>query len=289
MAALTATKFDYSTVDADGKSKLLWYAAEIRKAGVAHVEAGLEMGRMLAEARELCGEKPFREWAPAECGCSLRTAYNYMAAFSEFGECATVAHIELGAMYLLTNNDRAKKKAIKLSEKGITVTQTVAKKLVDESKPPAPKPPPPPPSSDPFDEAPFPPQDAVDAGIMPPAPESPDAASEPEGDPESPKPPRGRRAKPDDELEPCPNCRANKWTDDDGDGLACAKCLHPYGEPAGDVDDDRIKTQRQKTRKTAEALQRAFDDLHAMLAKPPKHTEAVRLCAELLGIAKGWK
>jgi len=119
------------------------------------------------------------------------------------------------------------------------------------------------------------------------APDDDSGASDPEGAQESLKPPRGRKAKRDDELEPCPNCRANKWTDE-GDGLACDSCHHPYGVEAGDVDDDQIKTQKSKTVKTVEALQRAFDDLNAMLARV-EHDEAMRMCKELLGIAKGWK
>jgi len=72
------------------------------------------------------------------------------------------------------------------------------------------------------------------------------------------------------------------------DGVSCSKCKHPHGEPAGDVDEDRIKTQRQKTVKTVEALMRAFDDLHTMLARP-EHSEAIADCKKLLEIAREWK
>lgn len=123
--------FDYSAFDKETKGKLIWYAAEIRKHGKSHVEAGLAMGKMLSEARELCGEEPFYEWAPVECGCSLRTAYNYMSAFSEFGQCANSAQIELSAMYELTKNESAKKKALKLAAKGIKVTYSMARELIE--------------------------------------------------------------------------------------------------------------------------------------------------------------
>jgi len=85
----------------------------------------------------------------------------------------------------------------------------------------------------------------------------------------------------------CPNCAGTKWSEDE-DGVACAKCHHPHGEPAGDVDEDRVNTQRQKTVKTAEALLRAFDDLQHIAAKPA-HKEAVAGCKRLLDIAKAWK
>jgi len=131
---ITNKNFDYSLLEKDTKAKLIWYAAEIRKHGKAFNEAGLAMGKMLAEARELCGDKPFRDWAPAECGCSLRTAYNYISAHTEFGECATVAHIELSAMYELAKDAGAKKKALRLAAKGVTVTQAVARELIDSTR-----------------------------------------------------------------------------------------------------------------------------------------------------------
>jgi len=133
---LTATNFDYSVVDTDAKGKLLWFAGEICKAAQSHAQAGLEMGRMLADARELFPtKKEFEAWVAAECRCSTRTAYNYISAHASFGSCATVAQIELGAMYALTKSEKAKKAALKLTEKGVTVTQAMATKLVKEAKP----------------------------------------------------------------------------------------------------------------------------------------------------------
>lgn len=85
----------------------------------------------------------------------------------------------------------------------------------------------------------------------------------------------------------CPNCAGTKW-DEDEDGVCCSKCHHPHGEPAGDVDEDRIKTQRQKTIKTIEALIRAFDDLQAMQARRD-HSEAIAACKGLLKTARAWK
>lgn len=89
-----------------------------------------------------------------------------------------------------------------------------------------------------------------------------------------------------EDLGKCPNCLGAKWDKED-DGVSCAKCHHPHGEPAGDVDDDRINTQRQKAVKTVEALMRSIDDLQAMKARP-EHEEAIRLCKQLLAIAKAW-
>lgn len=88
-------------------------------------------------------------------------------------------------------------------------------------------------------------------------------------------------------LGKCPNCLGTKWKDEGG-RLFCTKCHQPHGEPAGDVDQDRIKTQRQKTVKTADALQRAFDDLHT-LCPNEAHGEAIKACKALLKTAKEWK
>jgi len=145
---------------------------------------------------------------------------------------------------------------------------------------------------DPFDEA------------APDAPEAPETPPEPEADSESPEPPEAPETKPGDDLEPCPNCRKNSWSDD-GDGLACDKCHHPYGESTGGPDEDRIQTQNAKTRKTIEALLRAFDDLQAMKASqlhPGTNANwtdedaaatledmgVIRACKAMLTIVKRW-
>lgn len=107
-----------------------------------------------------------------------------------------------------------------------------------------------------------------------------------------PKPPRKGSATPDapepgQDYGKCPSCAGKKWTKST-EGVVCAKCNHPHGEPAGDVDGDRITTLRQKTVKTAEALIRAFDDLQVVKARP-EYDEAIKRAKQLLAIAKGWR
>ena len=85
----------------------------------------------------------------------------------------------------------------------------------------------------------------------------------------------------------CPACAGTKWTQDEK-GVSCRKCHQPYGEPAGDVDKDRLSIQRSKTVKTVEALMRAFDDLQVMRAKD-EHEAAIDGCKALLRLAKAWK
>jgi hypothetical protein len=112
------------------------------------------------------------------------------------------------------------------------------------------------------------------------------ARPEPKPKPSS-KPPVAPSDEEPQEYGKCPNCAGTKWETDE-DGTACAKCLHPHGEPAGDVDEDRLTTQQQKAVKTVEAAQRAFDDLHLLRAKE-EHKEAATICKRLLALAKGWK
>ncbi len=114
--------------------------------------------------------------------------------------------------------------------------------------------------------------------------EPPDAESE-EGD--IPEAEEVEEEAPPPDYGKCPVCAGTKWKETDS-GIVCAKCQHPHGEPAGDPDEERIKTQRAKTVKTVEATMRAFDDLQAMKASHA-HGMAIGKCKELLNIAKGWK
>lgn len=290
--------FDYSSLPAESKSKLIWYAGEINRQAGTHVKSGMEMGKCLAEARELCGsDKAFREWVERECGHSLRSAYNYIAAYENFGSCATVAQIELGAMYELAKNETAKKRALKLADKGVKVTQKLAKQLVADASEKVIEP-------DENKSETGTVQDAEEVGTTPEdeAHQSPgNGREELMGDEESSeKSPKEQLAeffnKPD-EPEPstadtppdygsCPSCKGTKWTETD-EGVNCSKCRHPHGEALGDADDDRLKTHRSKTIKTGEALLRCVDDQQEM--KPfPEHSESVKLVKRVIEIAKGW-
>lgn len=113
------------------------------------------------------------------------------------------------------------------------------------------------------------------------------AADEPESEPEI-KAETEQEPEAEPEPDKCPNCCGTKWKEDE-DGKFCAKCNHPYGEPAGDVDDKRIGDMRSKTIKTVEAAIRAFDDLHTLKPKSAEHKEAVAGCKVLLKLARAWK
>lgn len=253
---LSVKTFDYSALDKDTKSKLIWFANEICKSAQSHAKAGLEMGRMLVEARELCKtKKDFEAWVAAECRCSARSAYNYISAHVHFGSCATVAQIELGAMYALTTSVIAKNRAIKLADKGITVTQAMAKKLVKDAKPK--KPPKTPPKASGSDST----TDAPEVAVT--------VANEPG---------TGK----------CPNCGKTKWEEDEEGVFDCKACRHPWGEPAGDVDDNQFKLQKRKTIGYLEYAMRDVDTLNDLKSNP-RRDEAIKAIQSALKIVKEWK
>lgn len=235
---LVAKVFDYSLIeDKDDKGKLINLEGSISRRLSKTAKDMLETGQEIKTAHAILAkykDGTFCQWVEQACDISLRTAQNYMNAFDKFGIDATVAKIEVSAMYALASPstpNTAFTEAKKLADKGVAITQKVAKAIIKKHKPKA----------------------------------------ESNG-----KPDHGK----------CPNCGGSKWTDDNG--LACAKCHHPHGEPVGDVDEDRVSIQRSKTVKTVEALMRAFDDLNFLSSKPRVHGEAIRLCKAALVIAREW-
>ena len=215
-------------------------------------------------------------------------------------------------MYELAKSETAKRKALKLAERGVKVTHSVAKELVEEAS----------------DSEPKATRRAADSGsgdgpsrpaiLSPPSGDTPESAATESGEDErtdSPgttpqetdhRPPRSGKDKPVAiDYGKCPNCAGTKWTSDEF-GAVCAKCHQPHGEPVGDQDEDRITMQRKKTVNTVDALIRAFDDLNARLARaehegsePPskdyaeivkfvKRFGVIRVTKVLLKITKEW-
>ena len=185
---------------AEVNGKLTWYCGELQRLRSAVAENILESGRYLSEVRDLLPDSDtFSQWVSEELSYSPRTAYNYIAAFETFGSIATVA-IEPSAMYLLAHHDGARKKAIKLAEKGKPVTKSVAQELVEQCKPKT--------------------QDA-------PEEEGPESSKHVPNNSKS-------RYSEDDQ---CPNCGSHWWCPSAG-GTVCDECGHPHGEPVGDSDDE---------------------------------------------------
>jgi len=57
-----------------------------------------------------------------------------------------------------------------------------------------------------------------------------------------------------------------KWVKSDGDEFdTCQKCNHPFGEPVGDIEEERWKAERSRLCKTLEAAMRSADDLYDLV------------------------
>lgn len=270
---ISAATFDYSQIeDKEIRGKLVHYEGQISRLKANVAKSVLELGKALCEARDLLADYHggvFTGWLEVSNGFSQRSAYNYMGAWQVFGSFATVAKLEDTAMYRLAEPSTPKKavtEAKKLADKGVNVTAKLAKELIEKYK---------------------------DKTAAPVADLDIEESLAPEGctahDEGSAAVDTDNRTEPDEaviDYGKCPNCGGKKWADGP-EGVACERCHHPHGEAVGDVDDDRVKLQRSKTVKTAEALLRAFDDLQAMLPKP-EHKQAVAGCKSLMKMAKDW-
>ena len=222
---------------------------ECLRAGNETINHACEAGRLLTKVKDLVKHGEFGNWIKQYCDFAQSTADGYMKL-----------HKDLAA---IPNSQRAR-----ILEDATSVSSL--KNLIH--RPTVKTPPPPPPSG----------------GTQPP-PDTDDPAGGPgHGAETQHQAGEGRDAHPSaGNLGKCPNCAGTKWDEDD-EGLACSKCHQPHGEPAGDVDGDRVATQAAKTRKTAEALMRAFDDLNDMCPRA-EHPEAIRLCKAALKLGKEWK
>ena len=162
MSELTPTTFDYSDIEKDDKSKLVWLAGEVNRKKASGLIEMLEMGKAIGDAHDILANHKggtFGAWVEAECGISKRSAYNYMLAAKRFKGCASLAQLKqytAEAIYTLSADSappEAIKKAEKLVEKGVKITEKVAKSLL-KKKPAKPKAEPQPEPSDTKDEPP---------------------------------------------------------------------------------------------------------------------------------------
>lgn len=294
-------RFDYSVLDKDDKGKLEYLVREIKKASTQHKKAGIEIGESISKAHAILAtggkEGQFSAWVESECGFSRATAYNYMNAWETFGDCDVIDQFDNGALYVLAGAnvpEEAVKEAVKSAKKGYHFTTEKAKehlgKFRDLVKKTAPNKQVKGPIVQPLDNS-NKSQASVSGSDEPTPLNAPpclpsvgtvnrtDSGSQGDGD-------AGECLEVD--YGRCPNCAGTKWTEDEL-GVSCSKCRHPHGEPAGDVDAQRIADARSKTIKTAEALMRAFDDLNLLASHPKEHANAIVTCKILLKTARDWK
>lgn len=135
--AIAKAEFDYGTVEKDVKGKLIYLASQINREKAAMINAGMTVGKHVAEAHSLLAgngrDGKFTEWVNKVCGFSRRSAYNYMLAFQRFDGCEGIDFISQDALYALSGPDtppQAVKEAMKLAGKGQRVDVKAAKNLL---------------------------------------------------------------------------------------------------------------------------------------------------------------
>lgn len=275
--ALT-TAFDYKAVKEETKGKLIYLAGQIKKEAASHTRTGIAIGESVAKAHALLAgdgrDGQFKGWVEAECGFSIRTAYNYMQAWQTFGESEAIEQYEPTAMYTLSGPKvppAAVKEAEKLAKKGERITADLADEIVGkfrESKKTSAK-------------------QANGATSVQPLHTSLDEQPSEESDSPPVSAPTPATEVAVEDYGKCPNCAGTKWVDDEF-GVSCSKCKHPHGAETGGVDDQRVKDARSKTIKTVEAAMRAFDDLNLLASHPHEHANAIATCKILLKTARDW-
>lgn len=287
--ALTNPTFDYSQLSTDDKGKVTYFEGELLRSRKRVADEIIKHGAILHGVQSVLANYSggvFVAWLDS-VGISTRSAYNAINAYVGFASFANVQNLEVSAMYKLASNEKAKTKALRLADKGVKVTHQMAKQLIEQTSVQSTQAEP---DGDTLStslektaSASSPAMD-VDAG------DTGSGAVTDDGSMEALETFAGTAGDAKDDpcdLGKCPNCAGDKWKHDD-DGHHCAKCYHPHGEPAGDVDDDRIATQRSKTVKTCEALLRAFDDLQ-LLMPHSSYGDAINDTKSALRIAKAWK
>lgn len=266
--------FDYALVTKEEKSQLGTFEGRLIRSRRLVAAELVKHGEVLYEAQQVLAkyhEGVFLEWL-ASVGISKSSAYRAIDVYLGFGSFPNWENLEVSAAYTLASNEKAKHKALTLIEKGIKVTHAMAKQLIAAVTPAPPK-------GDSDETTPV--KGAAPAGVThdrePAFPVT--CVADDSGVLESPRADEtlGKTESPPDHGK-CPVCAGTDWTEEDGE-IACAKCHHPHGEPAGDPDEDRNTTQRQKTTKTLEAVLRAFDDLQAMKPRT-EHTGATKWTAD---------
>lgn len=136
MSSMSNPVFDYAQVDSDDAGKLRCCEGELVRSRKRVSEEIIKHGEILHTARAVLANYSggvFVAWLDS-VGISRGSAYNAIDAYVEFGSFPNLENLEVSAIYALTKNQRAKKKALKLASKGTKVTHAMAKQLIDESQ-----------------------------------------------------------------------------------------------------------------------------------------------------------
>jgi hypothetical protein len=146
-ALLEPKQFDYATLDTTTRSwleqteiELTVLILQVQELGNRYVSHVLQVGERLSGVRDRLRHNKsggFELWCESK-GWSRRQAYNYLSAYEQFGNCATVAQFDIApsALWMLSSApDSVRQAAIALGEQGEAITVPVAKELVAKHKP----------------------------------------------------------------------------------------------------------------------------------------------------------
>ena len=247
-----ATRFNYELVSKDEAAKLECMALEVYREATKRTAAILEIGAVLIRAQTILSKHKtgtFTARVESECGFTPKSAYNYMAATRAFSNCENVSQLEPSAMYALAENDKAKKAALKLADKGELVTHKRAMQLVAASEP---------------DDEP----DSEDS-----EPDSADSTA---------------MTVDDMPCANCGGIVYIR-SDDGGDNCKKCNHPYgePVGDVDEDGEEG-WKTQRAKATKTLKAAVLAVDDLHDLKPNADQRRKAVQMIHDVMDIVESW-
>lgn len=114
--------------------KLQGHLEAIDAAKSSFNESVIVIGRELLGIRETVGAKDFVDYVQSNCRYSRSTAYNYIGAFEQFGNCKSLDFFEAKSLYLLAPNEAASKKAKELASKNQYIDEDKARGLLRNFK-----------------------------------------------------------------------------------------------------------------------------------------------------------
>ena len=136
--AITNQVFDYAQVSEDDKAKLIYFEGQLFKSRKRVADEIIKHGEILHGVQQVLANYSngvFCEWLEAT-GTSSSSAYRAIDSYQSFNGFSQLGNLEVSAMYALTKNDGARKKAMRLADKGVKVTHAMAKQLIADCEPP---------------------------------------------------------------------------------------------------------------------------------------------------------
>ena len=135
--AITNQVFDYSQVSGDDKAKLIYFEGQLFKSRKRVADEIIKHGEILHGVQQVLANYSsgvFCEWLDAS-GTSSSSAYRAIDAYQSFDGFSQLGNLEVSAMYALAKNVGARKKAMRLANKGVKVTHAIAKQLIADCEP----------------------------------------------------------------------------------------------------------------------------------------------------------